>query len=267
MVKDTLILKRAPKRVNYEIPPMKVKILNIHIDQLDVPEALSRFLKARIIFTPNIDHLFNLKNNTEFYEAYKKADLVLCDSKILSFYARIFLNKKLDQIAGADFLPVLCEFYKDDANQKIFLLGGSTQEHADLAVKNINNRTKRTIIVGGYSPPFGFEDDQQEINRIVQLVKNSGANTMVVGVGSPKQELFIVNNADRFPSVAHFLGLGATINYQSGLVPRAPVRYKSTGFEWLFRFVQEPKRLFTRYFIHGPKIMVDLFRFIFKSVK
>lgn len=245
----------------------KVPVLNIEIDNVKFSEAIKKFKTSKYIFTPNIDHLYNLSTNKEFFSAYKSADLILCDSKILTILSNFFLSKKLQTIHGSDYFPKLCDYYKYDKDFKVFLLGGSSQKHTNLAIEKINRKNKSEVIISGYSPPFGFEKDINEIKKIIQLVNSSCATVLVVGLGSPKQELFIEKFKKSFANINHFTGLGGVIDLESGLIKRCPQFLRSLCLEWFYRFLNEPNRLFTRYFVNGPLVIIWIVKLKLKSWK
>ena len=116
-------------------------------------------------------------------------------------------------------------------------------------MERINCKVGRRIVVGAHSPSFGFEKDERECDELVDIVNRSGANVLLVGVGAPKQEKWIMKYRDRMPGVDVFMALGATIDFEAGTLKRAPVFWQKTGMEWLYRCLKEPKRLFRRYFV------------------
>ena len=101
--------------------------------------------------------------------------------------------------------------------------------------------------MGALSPSFGFENDEKENEKIVELINLSKATVLVVGVGAPKQEKWIMKHRSEFRYVKIFLPLGATIDFISGRKKIAPKIFSYIGLEWFFRLVSEPKRLIIRY--------------------
>lgn len=242
-----------------ELPALKVRVLNCDIDNLTWEESLLRFKKSKFIVTPNIDHLYNLNKNTEFFQAYQEADLVLCDSKILAAISPFFFKSRLIQIAGSDYFPAVCRYYNADPDIKIFLLGGTTPLHAKNAFANMKKKYNAPVI-DYYSPPFGFEKEESELEIIVEKILASQANVIAVGLGSPKQELVISKLRTSVLRNCTFVAIGATIDFESGFTKRSPRFITKVGLEWFFRFAMEPKRLFKRYFINGPKVLFQLVR-------
>ncbi len=223
-----------------------VRILNIQIDNISTQEIL-RCLHKGVVVTPNVDHLMKLQKDPDFYHIYGLADYRVCDSQIL-LYASMFLGTPLrEKISGSDLFPTFCNFHKDKPDIKIFLLGGMDGSQ-EKAATIINKKVEREIVVGAYSPPFGFESDEKECMKIVESIKQSRATVLAVGVGTPKSEKWIYSYKDNLPTIKIFMSIGATINFESGMIRRAPLWISNAGIEWLYRLFNEP-RLWKRYFI------------------
>ena len=238
----------------------KIKILNIEIDNFSKLELLSE-LKRGVVFTPNVDHLVKLQTDEEFYQVYQRADYKVCDSRILVLKSRMGLLPQIkEQIAGSDLFPDFCQYHKDNEDMRIFLLGGSSDESLQAAIENTNQKAGRAIVVGGYSPPFGFEFDETEAEYIVARIQHSGANVLAVGVGAPKQEKWIMKYKHLLPSIDIFFAIGATIEFEAGTVSRSPSLLTKMGLEWAYRIYKEPLRLWKRYLIHDLPIFLMVFK-------
>lgn len=235
-----------------------VRFLNVDILAL-TQEELLRDLKKGVLITPNLDHLVKLQKDREFYDAYQKSDWIVCDSTVL-YYASKLLKKKLpDVIPGSSFFTEFYRYHAADENCKIFLLG-AMEGVAEKAKNNINTAIGRDIVVGAHSPSYGFEKKPDEIEDIIKIINESGANVVLVGVGAPKQEKFIMKYKDRMPGVDIWMALGATIDFEAGNISRAPVFMQKCAMEWLYRFFKEPKRMFRRYFIDDMKFFWLFFK-------
>jgi exopolysaccharide biosynthesis WecB/TagA/CpsF family protein len=225
----------------------QINILNLEIDNCSIKELLESF-KAGVIFTPNVDHLIKLQRDPDFVQAYSIADYKICDSQIL-MYASKFLGTPIkEKISGSDLFPAFCNYHKNNEEIKIFLLGAA-QGVASSAQKKINHKIGRSIVVNSYSPPFGFEKDEAECQKIVDTINNSDATVLAIGLGAPKQEKWIYKYKDDLKSIKIFMALGATIDFEAGNVKRAPKWMSEIGLEWLFRLLCEPKRLWKRYLL------------------
>lgn len=229
----------------------KVKILNVDVLAITQGDLL-RNLKKGVLITPNLDHLVKLQKDREFYEIYQQAEWIVCDSTILYFLSKILKKKLPDVIPGSSFFSKFYRYHSTDENCKIFLLGAMNGV-AEMARIKINAVVGRNIVVGAFSPSYGFEKKNDEIEKIVHIVNESGANVVLVGVGAPKQEKFIMKYKNRMPGVDIWMALGATIDFEAGNISRAPLFMQRCGMEWFYRFVKEPKRMFHRYFVDDVK--------------
>lgn len=225
----------------------KVTILNIAIQSITRKELLSS-LHDGVLVTPNVDHLVKLQHDNDFYDVYQKAEWVICDSKILYLLSKLLQHPLPEAIPGSSFFTSYYMYHKDDQNCRIFILGAK-EGIAAKAMERINEKVGRQIVVGAHSPSFGFERNEQECMDIIDIVNKSGANVLLVGVGAPKQEKWIVKYRDKMPNVKLFMALGATIDFEAGTLKRAPIFWQKIGMEWLYRCLKEPKRLFKRYFV------------------
>ena len=224
-----------------------IDFLNIKI-QVTTQQELLRNLKKGALITPNVDHLVKLQKDEDFYKVYQQAEWVVCDSKILYLMSKLLKEPLPEAIPGSSFFTAYYMYHKDDPNCKIFLLGAA-EGIAKKARQNINKKVGREIVVGAHSPSYGFEKDEKECEELVKIVNESGANVLLVGVGAPKQEKWIMKYRDRMPNVDVFMALGATIDFEAGTLKRAPEIWQKCGMEWLYRALKEPKRLFKRYFV------------------
>ncbi|MFM7471246.1 MAG: WecB/TagA/CpsF family glycosyltransferase [Nodosilinea sp. LVE1205-7] len=238
---------RELQKQQYDHIRQQVEILNVSIDNFSVTDFLSQ-LNQGVVFTPNVDHLMKLRKDQDFVAAYSQADFRICDSQVLMLAAK-FLGKPIQaKISGSDLFPLFCEHHRHNDNIKIFLLGGA-EGVAARAQANINGRIGREIIVQAHSPSFGFEKNLEECNHILDMIRQSSANVLVVGVGAPKQEKWIAQYKSQLPSIDIFMAVGAAIDFEAGHKPRAPQLISELGLEWLYRLVSEPKRLWKRYLL------------------
>lgn len=229
----------------------KVKILNTEVVSATQEELLSE-LRQGVVVTPNIDHLVKLQEDRDLYELYRQTEWVICDSRLLYLFAKLLPNPLPQAIPGSSFFPAFYMHYKDNPDCRIFLLGGMG-DVAQRAMDNINRSVGRPIVVGAFSPSYGFEKNPEENSRIIQMIRKSGANVVPVCVGCPKQEKWIYAHKAQLPEVKIWMALGATIDFEAGNVKRAPKICQKLYLEWFYRFCKEPRRLFKRYFIDDMK--------------
>ena len=230
----------------------QIKILNIAIHNLSQAELLRQLDKeGGIVFTPNVDHLMKIQKDREFYEIYQESDYRVCDGQILFWMLKLLGRPVKEKISGSRFFPAFYQYHKDQENTKIFLLGAAPGV-ADKAQKNINRKVGRNIVIDTYSPTFGFEKNRAECDYIIEKINNSGANVLVVGVGAPKQEKWIIKYKKFLTGIKTFLAVGASIDFEAGHKSLAPKWISDAGLETPYRLLNEPRRLWRRYLIEHP---------------
>lgn len=224
-----------------------MRFLNIDIKDV-TSEELLHLLRQGVLITPNVDQMVKLQEDKEFYDIVNKAEWVVCDSKILLLCSKLLEHPLKEAIPGSGFFPKFYMYHKKDENCRIFLLG-AMDGVAGKAMENINEKVGRKIVVGAYSPSYGFEKKQEENKDIYKMINESGANVVLVGVGCPKQEKWIFAHKENMPGVDIWMALGATIDFEAGNVKRAPIIFQKLAMEWFYRFLMEPRRMFRRYFV------------------
>ena len=243
----------------------RIKFLNIEVDNLTMEESISRIEDLIIkrnnsyVVTPNVDHIVKLEDDEEFREVYRNADLIVTDGMPLIRISNLTGEKIKEKISGSDLFPKLCE-RATKKGYSIFLLGAA-EGIAEIAKKNLEEKYLGINIVGTYSPSFGFEKNENEIDKIINIINEKKPDILAVGVGAPKQEKFIYKYKDRL-NVPVSLAIGATIDFEAGNVKRAPKFMQNLGLEWFYRLIKEPKRMFRRYLVDDLKIIKIIFEYI-----
>lgn len=236
----------------------RIKFLNTYIDSLTMQEAIyetEKLIKkpgCSYIVTPNLDHIVMLETDKDFAEIYSNADLILADGKPLIWISELLQNPIKEKISGSDFFPCMCNMCAGKG-YSIFILGAA-KGVADKAAENLCNKFKGLQIVGTYSPPFGFEKDEEEITKIKDYIKGTSPDVLAISLGSPKGEKFLYSHLTEY-GVSLGISIGATIDFEAGNVKRAPKWMSDCGLEWLFRITQDPKRLIKRYWNDAIKII------------
>ncbi len=243
----------------------KFALGHARIDRLDLNSAVDTLTRAAraercsYVVTPNSDHLVMLESNAAFREVYSGALLTLADGMPIVWASRLLGKPLKERVTGADLLPRLCESSAKEG-LKVFLLGAGPGVAWE-AKKNLESQYPGLRIVDVYSPPYGFEHNTDENNRIVEKIRDSEADIIFVGLGAPKQELWIHQNINRFDR-GLFLGVGAAIDFCANRVSRAPRWMQRAGIEWSYRLFQEPRRLAKRYAKDTRVLSIILRQFI-----
>lgn len=231
-----------------------IRILNQDIDNVTSSQLLAGGVDRRFLIPMNVDVLMKLQRDREFYNAIsdRRSEICLCqDSQVMKMAAAMVLGKNFhfrERISGSDYFPQFCRHHASNQDVKIFLLG-AMGDVASRAMNVINESVGRRIVVAAHSPSYGFERDAEECRKIVSHVNQSGATVLAIGVGAPKQELWMFRHADELPEIGLFLAIGATIDFVAGNVSRAPRWMSDYGLEWLYRLIVEPRRLGKRYLV------------------
>lgn len=242
----------------------RIKFMNTEIDNLSMGETLDAIDKLILqnknayVVTPNVDHIVQLEKGGELCEVYKNADLILTDGKPLLWIANLYGTPIKEKISGSDLFPKLCQMAADKGYRMYFL--GAADGVAAKAADNLMKKYPGLQVVGTYSPPFGFEKDANEMQRIIEQIKQVKPQILIVGLGCPKQELFILHNKDKL-GVPISLGLGASLDFEAGNIKRAPNWMSDVGLEWLYRITQDPKRLAKRYLVDDMKILKLIWKY------
>ncbi len=241
-----------------------IPVLNLSIHNTTLDELLAE-LSEGIVFTPNIDHLMKLQLDESFYRAYQQATYRLCDSRIIQLISRIGPIPSFQaQLAGSDVFPAFCRHHRTHTDQfRIFLLGGTESQAMEQLQARMNHGLAHPQIVGVYAPPFGFEQDPTANAHICHLVNQSGATVLAVGLGAPKQEIWITRHLAQLPHIQLYFAVGKTLDFMAGTAKRAPSWVSTLGFEWAYRLFQEPGRLAKRYLVED----LPFFRLLWKQWK
>jgi len=210
------------------------------------------------VVTPNVDHIVQLQKNADLKKVYKDAALVLADGMPLLWAAKFLGTPLKEKISGSDLFPKLCEVAARKG-YKLFFCGGR-EGAADAAKAVLEQKNLGLNVVGTYCPPFGFENDEEENNKIIAMIKDSKPDILFVGLGAPKQEKWIHKYKEKY-QVPVSIGIGVSFEFIAGMVKRAPVWMQKAGLEWFWRLMMEPGRLWKRYLIDD----MQFFGLVFKQ--
>lgn len=198
--------------------------------------------ERRVICVANVHMLVEAHWNPDFSQILQEADLVTPDGTPLVWMMRALGGRGQERVAGMDMLPVLCRLAAERQVPVYFL--GSTPAVLERMRARLRHDFPQLIIAGMESPPFRpltLEEDED----LVQRIEASGATLLLVSLGCPKQERWMHAHRDRLSAV--MVGLGAAFPVYAGVQKMAPPWMRRSGIEWLYRLVQEPRRLFKRY--------------------
>ncbi|MFM7322402.1 MAG: WecB/TagA/CpsF family glycosyltransferase, partial [Armatimonadota bacterium] len=213
------------------------------------------------ICTGNMDHLFLLQQDEEFRRSYETASLVLADGMPIVWMSGVARGGRVrplkERVAGSDLFWELVQA-SAGSGLRLYFLGGAPGA-ADEAKAKAERRFPGCHIVGTYCPPketFGTDREQE---KIVRQIREAAPDVLLVGLGAPKQEKWILRNKARL-GVPVSIGVGGTFEMAAGRVRRAPVWMRRVGMEWAYRMVQDPGRLARRYLGNDLPFLVTAMR-------
>lgn len=246
------------------IHSQRIRFVGLDFDPLSLNEVLDDFQRrsAKSTFdylvTPNVDHIVRLHDVKEpgiegIWDAYRQAKWCVCDSRILSAFARHY-GLELPVATGSDITAaVLAKVCR--AGDKIAIVGGS-----DFTVARVRKLYPHLLLVH-HSPPMGMRYAPAAVQAAADFAITARARFIFLAVGSPQQELIAQAIAHRSGATGTALCIGASIEFVVGAKQRAPKLIQQLRLEWAFRLLADPVRLWRRYLISGPRI----FRIVHKT--
>lgn len=241
------------------------RFLGIEFTRCDMAGALewiAQAMRARhfsYVVTPNVDHAVMLHGEGpepwrgSYRMAVAESDLCLNDSRILRRIARLS-GIDLDLVPGSDLTRCLIESgLAPDVS--IVLVGGRDEEAQWL------RGTLPGVRIAHFSPPMGVRDNPALHAEIADFVEREQADLVFLAMGAPQSEIVAHHIAGRGRARGVALCIGASVEFLSGARRRAPRWMQRAGLEWLFRLLSEPRRLWRRYLIEGPRIFRIWLRF------
>jgi N-acetylglucosaminyldiphosphoundecaprenol N-acetyl-beta-D-mannosaminyltransferase len=246
--------------------PVKTPVVGTPISMTSYDEVLEtlstrRSDRALTVAVCNVHSVMSARKDPSLRSALDSADIATPDGVPLVWGIRWTADPGQERVYGPE-LMVRSLVASGTMGWRHYLYG-STPETLVLLETAIAELAPQATIVGTESPPFReLTDDEEE--AVLDRIRDSGAEVVWVGLGMPKQELWMSQVASRLPGVA-LLGVGAAFDFLAGTKRQAPAWMQRAGLEWLFRFIQEPGRLWRRYLWNNPAYLVLLARQVITS--
>lgn len=250
----------------------RAEVLRVPIDVIGAREALqaiedaARSRRSGYVCACNVHVVIVAGDRPGLLEAIRGAMLALPDGAPVAWALRRLGHRAQRRIPGPDLMYALCG-RAAEAGLSVFFFG-STDEALEALSAKLRERFPRLQIAGTYSPPFRaltLDEDSDAVKRL----NGSKASLVFVGLGCPKQELWMAEHQGRVDAV--MIGVGAAFDFHAGTVSRAPAWMQAAGLEWLHRLAAEPRRLGKRYLVtntvYALRIVVQLVRHRFEEVR
>lgn len=231
-----------------------VWFLNSAFDRIGLDVALKRIGERAadkpfaFVVTPNVDHLVRLESDTVLATLYAQAWLTVCDSRVLELIGR-FSGEHIDVTPGSDLTAQLLENVID-SNETVTIIGASKG-----VVDAVTARYGLTD-VRWHEPPMGLRHNREALEDCARFVAENPARFIFLCVGSPQQELVAEACLDRGDCTGLGLCVGASLDFLGGKIERAPGWMQRSRLEWLHRLASEPRRMWRRYLVDGPKVFL-----------
>lgn len=246
------------------------KLLGVRFDAVTRPQALEQLLKlgcsaregnlpAQLVVTVNVQILIIARHRyPRLLPIINAAPLVVADGAPLVRLSRIFGPKLPERVAGSD---LIFDIVEAASNQglRVYFFGGE-EESTRLAIAELQRRHPALQVAGCSCPRVALSPDEKQLAEeevMCREITEAHTDILLVGLGCPKQELFVHRNATRLTGMVA-IGLGGSFNFVSGRVRRAPLWVQKIGMEWIYRIIQEPRRLFMRYFTDAFYLAADV---------
>ena len=227
------------------------------LDDFELEEFLAvaaRFGSSRFGFvvTPNVDHMIRCHEDPDFRSRYASADFALLDSRFAARLLRLVKGLHLPVCTGSDLTDAL--FRKViSPDDRIVLIGGSPRQAAQISA-HFGLRD-----VHHHNPPMGFIQDPKAVEDCLAFIEAASPfRFCFLAVGSPQQELVAALMRQRGVARGLALCVGASLNFLTGDERRAPLWMQRLALEWLYRLAKDPRRLWERYLVRGPRIFGHL---------
>jgi len=254
-----------PDRIKHKVSRLAeaknhFKVLDCNISRMNMDRAVCA-VSDRIgtgqggyVCFVNVHTVVTSRKDTRLREAINQAFLALPDGRPLSLVAKWRRLQDVERVTGPDFMPY---FLQRSKRTRHFLLG-STEEILNRLQKRLEERFPDVGFVGTYAPPFGPFDDKEN-ERIFEMIRKARPDIVWIGLGAPKQEYWM---AGHWKSIkpAILMGVGAAFDFHAGKISRAPRWIQALSIEWLYRLLQEPKRLWKRYLVTNTRFLFYMLR-------
>lgn len=226
----------------------RVEILGCKIDNLSMEETLQKvddFIQSgrpHQHVVVNVDKLVKASRDPQLRRIINQCALINADGMAVVWASRLLGKPLKERVAGVDLFESIMQ-RAASKSWRVFLLGA--QEEVVSRVKCDYERKYPGLTVAGYRNGYWTQEDEESVARQIEAAQ---ADILFVAISSPKKEQFL-NRYQAEMRIPFAMGVGGTFDVAAGKVKRAPRWMQKSGFEWFYRFLQEPRRMFKRYFI------------------
>jgi N-acetylglucosaminyldiphosphoundecaprenol N-acetyl-beta-D-mannosaminyltransferase len=238
---------------------MDVDLVNIKTS-LAVIEALARSNAGASVCVSNVHMCMEVFDDDRLKLIVNNADLVIPDGRPIFWAQKLLGYKNAEQVRGQDIMTALCRVLGHN-KLNIGLYGGSSNALLEQVIYKLKQSYPAINISFSYSPPF-YPHTSSEDEEIISAINDAEVNVLLVGIGCPKQEIWMAEHKEKISCV--MVGVGAAYDFIAGSKNHAPKWMQKFGLEWFFRLSSEPGRLWKRYFKQTPRFIYCFARQLIK---
>ncbi|MCR4658050.1 MAG: WecB/TagA/CpsF family glycosyltransferase [Lachnospiraceae bacterium] len=245
--------------INRDLTQNKINILGTDFCGASLQEAAKLVLSGGeelsggYICFSNVHTTVMAHDSREYRDILNSSSYTFADGAPIARLMRRMGLKDAERVAGPDFMTEVFKLCDKDPAPGSHFFYGSGEKTLSLLKKQLNEKYPHLKIAGMFSPPFRKVTPSEDA-EFMEMIRDSGARYIWVGLGAPKQERWMAAHAGMFEGV--MLGVGAGFDFHAGTVGRAPVFMQKAGLEWLYRLFKDPKRLFKRYLVTNTKFIL-----------
>jgi N-acetylglucosaminyldiphosphoundecaprenol N-acetyl-beta-D-mannosaminyltransferase len=254
---------RAAAAGDLTVPPPTTSVLGVPLALTDYERTMDWMdatVQARgkgYICVAATHTVVACQDDPELAAAVHGASLVVPDGQPVVWAMNALGHDLSSRVYGPDLMARYCE-RSALTGARMFLYGGRNQGALVQLALNLRRLYPGLQIVGGYSPPFRTMSEEER-EAVVAEINHAKPDVVWVGIGVPKQEKWMASLRARLDAPV-LVGVGAAFDFHAGLVPQAPSWMQSSGLEWLYRLLQEPRRLWRRYLTYNPRFVLGFAR-------
>lgn len=234
--------------------PAHVNVLGVGVSAVNMDRALATIRgwidggERSYVCVSGVHGVMESRRSAELRRIHNRAGLVVPDCMPLVWMLRLGGHRDAGRVCGPELLPQLVVESAARGDRHYFY--GGSQAALDGLQRALRRLAPTVRIVGAYSPPYRPLTDAED-DAVVAAINAAAPDIVWVGLSTPKQERWMAAHRARLHAAA-LIGVGAAFDMQAGLIPRAPRFLRRTGFEWTYRLVKEPRRLWRRYLSSNP---------------
>ena len=234
---------------------MKVKLFNIEIDALSMSQTLD-IVEDAVANDKHIHHtvvnagkIVLMQEDKELEKSVNEADLINADGQAVVWASKMLGSPLPERVSGIDLMEKLVK-RSFEKGYRCYFLGAEEDVVSNLIT--LYKKKYSNNVIAGYRNGYFKKSDEK---RIAKVISQSNANILFVAITSPKKEIFLNTYKKELKNINFIMGVGGSFDVIAGKVNRAPKWMQDIGFEWLYRVIQEPRRMFMRYLVGNTKFI------------